>query len=191
MLLSLQHVVQGITRDTSLWDDLMQEALLHLWLTEARRPGQTKSWYLQSCRFHLQHYLSSGRSVDSVKRRKHRLVVEENNEDFEELNRQVDPGDSVFACVSARELTQMLSNRLDPQARAVLSCLADGLGLREISRELKISHTMVVRHRREIARSLTQLEKKQWVARNGHSAAGNRNNQRVPKPINGKGKRSA
>ena len=53
MLQSLTQLVQRITANFALRDDLMQEALVHLWLTEARRPGQTRSWYLQSCKFHL------------------------------------------------------------------------------------------------------------------------------------------
>src|SRR5437899_13099328 len=65
----LYRIVRQLTPDAGSHDDLMQEALVHLWLREARFPGQKKSWYLQSCKFHLQHYLEMGRSVDSVKRR--------------------------------------------------------------------------------------------------------------------------
>src|SRR5216683_672776 len=66
---SLAHIIRGLTPNAALREDLLQEAMIHLWLTETRRPGQTRSWYLQSCRFHLQHYLASGRSIDSAKRR--------------------------------------------------------------------------------------------------------------------------
>src|SRR5258706_3234670 len=65
---SLVRMTGSITPNFALRQDLVQEALIHLWLTETRRPGQTKSWYLQSSKFHLQHYLASGRSVDSRKR---------------------------------------------------------------------------------------------------------------------------
>src|SRR6516164_1425009 len=68
------RLVQKMTSNPTLWDDLLQEALIHLWLTEARRPGQTRSWYLQSCKYHLLHYLVSGRSVDSAKRRRGQLL---------------------------------------------------------------------------------------------------------------------
>src|SRR5260370_7645471 len=66
---SLVRMVRRMTANLALREDLLQEALIHLWLTEARRPSQTKSWYLQSCKYHLLHYLASGRSVDSGKRR--------------------------------------------------------------------------------------------------------------------------
>ena len=36
----------------------MQEALVQLWLLEERRSGQRQSWYLQSCKFHLQYRVS-------------------------------------------------------------------------------------------------------------------------------------
>src|SRR6266571_4749171 len=62
---SLTQIIRGLTPNAALREDLLQEALIHLWLTETRRPSQTRSWYLQSSKFHLQQYLVSGRSVDS------------------------------------------------------------------------------------------------------------------------------
>src|SRR5260370_33664767 len=68
MLGSLRQIVASFTRYPELQQDLMQECLIHLWKLEGNRPGGTRSWYLQACRFHLQHYLVSGRSLDSLKR---------------------------------------------------------------------------------------------------------------------------
>ena len=65
----LARMIRKMTANGALRDDLLQEALIHLWLTELARAGQTRSWYLQSCKYHLMHYLSAGRSVDSSKRR--------------------------------------------------------------------------------------------------------------------------
>src|SRR4030095_15479947 len=64
----LVGIVNPLTGDCCLREDLMQEAMIHLWKVEGERPGQTLSWYLQSCSFHLRHYLASGRSIDSSKR---------------------------------------------------------------------------------------------------------------------------
>jgi DNA-directed RNA polymerase specialized sigma24 family protein len=178
----LLQMVHRITADGSLRDDLMQEALVHLWLTETRRPGQTRSWYLQSCRFHLQHYLASGRSIDSAKRREGRMVLAQDSEDGEGYPEQGDSGNSVVTSVSARELLALLNKHLQPHERAVLECLADGLGAREIGRELKISHTMVIRHRRKIACLLNRLEAikaVQWKGVkpiNGHTGNGHTGN---------------
>ena len=49
-------------------DDLLQESLVHLWKVRCDNPGRTKSWYLQNCRFHVQHWLAAGCSLDSPKR---------------------------------------------------------------------------------------------------------------------------
>ena len=161
----LEQVVQSTTSNPALRDDLLQEALVHAWLIEVRRPGQTRSWYLQSCKFHLLHYLASGRSVDSNKRRDGQMPYETQSEDTSDRHDPVDPGASVQSFVSARELVSLLSRGLVPVEKAVLEGLADGLGPREIGRRLNISHTMVIKHRCKIASLLAGLEKSPWQSR--------------------------
>src|SRR5258706_3551678 len=154
---SLARMIHKITANGALRDDLLQEALIHLWLTELARAGQTRSWYLQSCKYHLMHYLGAGRSVDSTKRRAGQLQFAE---DFEECDWVLndDSGASVFGWVSARDIMSLLTPHLHAQEKAVLACFADGLRVREIGRKLNISHTMVIRHRRKIASLLKRLE---------------------------------
>src|SRR5437899_5926931 len=65
---SLRRIVAGLTVDPVLQQDMLQECLVCLWRVESDKPGRTRSWYLQNCRFHVQHWLASGRSVDSPKR---------------------------------------------------------------------------------------------------------------------------
>jgi DNA-directed RNA polymerase specialized sigma24 family protein len=155
---SLVRMVRRMTANLALREDLLQEALIHLWLTEARRPGQTRSWYLQSCKYHLLHYLASGRSVDSGKRRAGQLQPSRDSEHCDSFPEEVDSGNSVFTWVSARDIIALLSPQLLPQEKAVLHCFADGLGPREIGRKLKMSHTMVIKHRRKIALLFTRLD---------------------------------
>jgi len=155
---SLLHMIRRMTSNPTLRDDLLQEALIHFWLTESRRAGQTKSWYLQSCKFHLQHYLASGRSLDSNKRRGSQTAVEYGAGDQDDVFEQSDSGHSVITLVSTREIISLLSQQLLPHEKAVLHCLADGLGPREIGRRLNISHTMAIKHRCKIAQLLTRLE---------------------------------
>jgi DNA-directed RNA polymerase specialized sigma24 family protein len=155
---ALARMVHSTTSHPCLRDDLLQEALVHAWLIEERRPGQTRSWYLQSCKFHLRHYLDSGRSIDSQKRRTGQLPSADDVDGYDELLDQIDPGESVFACVSARDIISLLSRHLPPPEKAVLDCLAEGLGTREIGRKLKVSHTLVIQRRRKIASLLTRLE---------------------------------
>lgn len=155
---ALESMVWRMTPNAALRDDLLQEAMVHLWLTETRRPGQTPSWYLQSCRFHLQHYLNSGKSIDSLRRWREQLRLPDYTDDDDISNEPGDSGNSVFTYVSAREIVALLKLRLSAQEQAVLDCLADGLGTREAGRKLKLSHTMVIRHRRRIASLFTRLE---------------------------------
>ena len=156
---SLLRMIGRITPNIALRQDLLQEALIHLWLTETRRPGQTRSWYLQSSKFHLLHYLASGRSVDSTKRGRGHSRYDEDCVQPEEFPQLVEPGDSVLSQVIAWDIISLLSPHLSPRELAVLDGLADGLGVREIGRRLEMSHTMVLKHRSKIASLLVELER--------------------------------
>jgi len=146
-----------MSRDAAFHEDLMQEALVHLWLREAAHPGQKRSWYLQSCKFHLQHYIDSGRSVDSVKRRGGQIPLLQNEEGDTPLLEHRGIDHSIFSQISARELLSLLSKRLSGRDRAILDCLADGLGAREIARKLKITHPTAIKCRRKIAKLVIEL----------------------------------
>src|SRR5262245_5019492 len=154
----LDSIIRRMTPNAALRDDLLQEAMLHLWLKEDSRPGQTASWYSQSCRFHLQHYLNSGKSIDSARRWRDQFQIDHNVNDDEVLGEPADSGNSVLTFVCAREIISLLKRHLSLQEQEVLDCLSDGMGAREISRKLKLSHTMVIRHRRKIASLFTRLE---------------------------------
>ncbi len=173
---SLARMIRRMTANLALREDLLQEALVHLWLTEIGRPSQTKSWYLQSCKYHLLHYLASGRSVDSAKRRNNQLELDRNSY---ELDNFVDEGkadNSVFTWVSARDIISLLSTQLSAQEQSVLNCFAEGLGPREIGRKLGMSHTMVIKHRRKIATLFSRLEPpaplRAGISPNGHNGNG-------------------
>jgi DNA-directed RNA polymerase specialized sigma24 family protein len=140
-----------LTGDTALRQDLMQEALVHLWLLEARKPRQSRSWYLQSCKFHLQNYIVAGRSVDSLKRRRTQFCITGDVAELEEIHSLADSDGAAFAVISARDILTLLCNRLTPFEQAVLSRLAEGCGAREIAGELKVSHPTVIKYRRKIA----------------------------------------
>ncbi len=153
---SLGRLVNRLTRDRSIREDLMQEAIVHFWKAECARPGQTVSWYLQGCAFHLQHYLACGRSVDSLKRRRWRVDLPTE----EELNAWMTVPNAelnVVSQVQHRELLQQLSGRLTPRERAILRHLAEGLGPREIADRLKLSHPTAIRGRRKIADMVIRL----------------------------------
>src|ERR1041385_8379420 len=137
---ALSRIVARVAPNTGLRDDLLQEAIVHLWLVENRTPGQTRSWYLQSCKYHLQHYLAAGRSVDALKRRRGDVTEEFQNSEVNGKGSLHEAANSLLGQISAREIVELVSKKLRPRARAVLSGLADGLGARDIARQLRISH---------------------------------------------------
>jgi RNA polymerase sigma factor (sigma-70 family) len=156
----LTKIVIRMTSNLALREDLMQEALIHLWQVQEQRPGQAESWYLQNCRYHLQHYLASGRSVDSPKRSSSQVHLVDNGEDGTELLdllSNLEPYDAVVGDVSARDIIQAMSKSLSERERLILVFLAEGLGTCEIAKRLKISHPMVIKHRRKIAALATKL----------------------------------
>jgi DNA-directed RNA polymerase specialized sigma24 family protein len=156
ILNSLGKIVNSLSHEPACRDDLMQEGLIHLWRSEQERPGQSTSWYLQGCRFRLQHYLCSGRSLDSGKRRSNQVVVGSDHaatDLFEEI--QMASGD--FDEVSVRDLKKTISASLRPSECAVLDCLADGLHTADIARRLRLSCPTVTKYRRKIAHLATKL----------------------------------
>jgi DNA-directed RNA polymerase specialized sigma24 family protein len=147
----LSRIACRLTGDAALRQDLMQEALVHLWLLEARKPRQSRSWYLQSCKFHLQNYLVAGRSVDSLKRKRAQFCVSGDGAELDEKYPASDHDGAAFAVISARDILDLLCGRLTPFEQAVLYRLAEGRGAREIACDLKVSHPTIIKHRRKIA----------------------------------------
>jgi DNA-binding CsgD family transcriptional regulator len=124
--------------------------MIHLWKVEGERPGQTLSWYLQSCSFHLRHYLASGRSIDSSKRCSLQIELPEDG-DLHSCPEWSPVEQSVQAQVEVRECERLLPRYLTPRERAILRCLVEGLKPREIARYLILSHPTVNKCRRKIA----------------------------------------
>jgi RNA polymerase sigma factor (sigma-70 family) len=153
----LGAMIFRLTSNLALRDDLMQEAMIHLWQIQQEQPGQTRNWYLQNCRFHLLHYLSAGRSVDSPKRRNSQ-VQPESEDAPDEFMAPLASHDHVLEDVSARDILLLLTERLSEREQIVLRFLVDGLGPREIAKRLKLSHPMIIKHRRKIAALAVRLE---------------------------------
>jgi DNA-directed RNA polymerase specialized sigma24 family protein len=147
----LCRIVRRLTADASLGEDLLQEALLHLWLLEEQRPGQSRSWYLQGCKYHLQNYMSAGKSIDSPKRKQGKLVFSSDFAEIDDFVSEPQLEAMIFAQISARDIISQLSSRLTAFEQSVLFHLAEGLRAREIAARLNVSHTTVIKHRRKIA----------------------------------------
>ena len=144
----LRGMVRRLTSDRALEEDLIQEAIIHLWLREEEHPGQSQSWYIQSCRLYLQNYLRKGRSVDGGNHRRAASlpVAEEEQKDLE-----LRADDTFLSLVCARDLVAELSKWLTPLEKEILSLAQEGLSLREIGERFGLSHTSVIRRQRKIA----------------------------------------
>lgn len=148
---TLSKIVNRLNSDPAVQEDLMQEGLIRLWKVELEQPGRTRSWYLQNCKFHLQHWLKAGRSLDSRKRvnADNRVTLDGVNDDT-----LCPTEDQVFEAVSARDIVSTLAHHLAPCERPVVGALADGLHGHEIAVRLNLSYPTVLKYRRKIA-SLT------------------------------------
>ncbi len=147
----LRRIVARAAANVSLREDLMQEALVHLWQQEQEHTGQRRSWYLQSCRYHLQDYLHRGCSVDSSKHRAACLLSWDDNGIEDGDDETPDGGVGVFAEVSAADMRAQLIKWLTPLERRILALLIHGFSLRETALRLLLSHTAVAKHRRKMA----------------------------------------
>jgi len=154
----LRRIVDRMVCDASERDDVLQEALIHLWMTQSRRPGQTTSWYLQSCRFHLQHYLARGRSVDSKKRNGKRSDVFASDDPLGLDEPAIAGCQCHEAQSSVDDDIRVLSARLASADQKMLEYLLDFLALREAAAKLGISFPTALKRRRRIGEIFKRLD---------------------------------
>lgn len=156
----LRGVASKLTWDCELQKDLLQEMFIHLVRVEAEQPGHTPSWYIKSCEFHARNYLKHGRSVDSLKRSRNLISLGQTYEDADGhvfcVIEAVDPIDA-FAEVMANDIVELVVPQLNETQREVLYLLMKGMGVREIGREMGVSHPAVIKHRRKIARLISSF----------------------------------
>ncbi len=137
-------------------EDLFQEAMLHLWRQENLHPGQTLSWYLQSCSFHLRNLKAAGRSLDSPKRASGRIQLPSDGSDHDLAHHAFMLADG-FHEISARDLLETLTRRLLPRERRVLDLRLRGTRIAEIAKRLRLSPHTVIRILRKIVSSAEKL----------------------------------
>ncbi len=156
----LRGVAAKLTSNVELQKDLLQEMFIHLVRVEVEMPGHTPSWYIKNCEFHARNYLKHGRSVDSLKRSQNLVSLGQTSEDADGyvyyVVDAVDPLDP-FGEVTTNDIVERVEPHLNDTQRRVLRLLLNGLGVREIAREMGVSHPAIIKHRRKIARLISML----------------------------------
>src|ERR1051326_1730523 len=156
----LREVASRITADIDLQKDLVQEMLVHLLQAQRDRPGQSTSWYFKSCEFHGRNFLRLGRSIDSYKRAKGRVQSSPDPGPAKEgfFPEQFFPRMDLVESRNGQDgllgddIYQLIAPRLSDRQRSIVTLLMQGHGVREVARQLGITHPAVIKHRKKIAR---------------------------------------
>jgi DNA-directed RNA polymerase specialized sigma24 family protein len=154
MLQSLRRICARFVTDPTMQADMMQECLFHLWRTEREKPNQTRSWYLQSCRFHLQHCLSAGRSLDNPRRGDGEVV---DGDGEHPALREYHTDGELFEAICFQDTLSTLEGRLSKKQLKVLSGLVKGQTVSEIASASKLSYPTVLKYRNVIAALTAKL----------------------------------
>ncbi len=153
----LHRLVNALTTNDASREDLMQETRIWPWKVEAGSPGKNRSWYIESCRLNLQNLQRAGRSIDAHKRRDRCCQIAGGLEGDNPALEDLAPGADLFSQVCAREIVQQLLPRLKPRTGTILLLLDAGLNTMEIADQMRISHQMVSKLRREIKATAKEL----------------------------------
>ena len=130
-------------------EDLYQEATVKLWedFKGGRLADKTRSYILQGCYFHLKNFLRSTyprcRTVSLET-----FFTQEGGEPLEERLR-ADDRDSASLVDRLSDLLladTIRNNGFSQREKKILSCISEGMTLRQIGRRLGISHVMVGKH---------------------------------------------
>jgi len=154
---ALLQIVIALEDNFHAREDLLQEAYLCFWSRTRQFPGQRLSWYLQSVNFYLHHLKTSGRSLDSPKRRGAQAAFADISEAWDQWRDSLYLDEGIMSEVNAHEIIDLLLSRLEPPERKIFEGLVEGLGERQIARTLHVSHMFVIRHRRGIAKVAIKL----------------------------------
>jgi RNA polymerase sigma factor (sigma-70 family) len=130
-------------------DDLFQEALEHLWnaFENGSIGEKTDSYILQGCYFHLKNYIR--KTMDRVKLTSINLPIDEDGSTVEDT--LTCPDNSTEEAADNAILAESLGRiGLSGREEKVLSLSMSGMTVREIGKEMGISHVMVVKIKNKI-----------------------------------------
>lgn len=162
---TLQRIAQKLNGHFTFMDheDLLQEALLHLWtdFQAGVLNDKTDSYVLQGCYYHLKNYIR--KVQDSATLVSLNSMVDEEAARIEEILEAEDV--AAFDYVDGKmQVEALLESGLTPRERDVLGLSMEGMTTREIGQKLGISHVAVVKVRNKLKARYEQLNGKRSVA---------------------------
>lgn len=142
-------------------DDLMQEAIWHLWFKfkEGELEGKTDSYVLQGCYFHLKNYIR--KAMDKAKLLSLNAALDDEDVELEQRIAFSDPAfDEMDEASFVKELPVLKS--LSAREKKIMLLSLEGMTVREIGMKLGISHVMVVKIKKMIKDKCGELKSKNW-----------------------------
>ena len=152
----LKLVAAKLTRDRDFQKDLVQEMLVYLVRVLSERPGMTQSWYIKGCEFQARNYIKTGRSVDSLKRARDQVPCSLDSNGIENWNLYLTEGRQQEECIARVTMEDLKPFLTDKEATA-LELLANEWRVGEIAEKFGVTHSAVVKWRRNIAEAATKL----------------------------------
>ena len=154
---ALLHIVIALEDNFHAREDLLQEAFLCFWSRTRQFPGKRLSWYLQNVNFYLHHLKTSGRSLDSPKRRGAQAAFADDCDGRDDWLDTLDSDEGIMSAVHAHDIFSVLVDRLEPSDQDILRAMLEGLSISEIAHALHVPRGFVERHRRRIAKRAVKL----------------------------------
>lgn len=144
----LEYMIKKIKNEGNSFDidDFLQEVYLYLWSEwkNGNLEGKNESYILKRCYYYLKNFLRKNKSIKFVSLDE---VVENNNLfDIPNNNNQ-----------SLIDLEKVY-NILDEREKKVINFLMDGYTIREIGKNLGISHVMVLKIIKKIRSKIINLK---------------------------------
>ena len=154
---ALLQIVIALEDNFHAREDLLQEAFLCFWSRTRQFPGKRLSWYLQNVNFYLHHLKTSGRSLDSPKRRGAQAAFADNGDERDDQRDSLELDEGIMSAVNAHDIFSVLEDRLEPTDQVILRAMLEGLHISEIAHALHVPRGFVERHHLLIAKLAVKL----------------------------------
>jgi RNA polymerase sigma factor (sigma-70 family) len=174
LISELKRVATRLSTDGETQRDLVQEMYVHFMTQTSQDPDKHVSWYVKGCEFHARNYLRRGRSVDSPKRSRGKVLlrIDQEEQGFANPTEAMESESmTTDGTLYSHDVIEQIKPMLSDRQQEILTRLVQGQGVRQIGRDLGISHVAVIKHRRKIAKvagTVMQLSDSEYSGFAGH-----------------------